>query len=79
MTENKIGDEGAKALSEMLRVNTTLKSFNLGCEKDEFTGKRIVPTSPFGDCVVGTLSVGMLAEAHIIDCEKIKEREKNDD
>ena len=29
----------------------------------------IVPTSLFGDCVVGTLSVGMLTEAHIIDCE----------
>ena len=40
MTENKIGDKGAKTLSEMLRVNTTLKSFNLGCEKDEFKGKR---------------------------------------
>ena len=29
MTENGIGDEGAKALSEMLTVNTTLKSLEL--------------------------------------------------
>ena len=29
----------------------------------------IVPTSLFGDCVVGTLSVGSPTETHIIDCE----------
>ena len=29
----------------------------------------IIPTSLFGDCVVGTLSVGTLTEAHTIDCE----------
>ena len=30
----------------------------------------IVPTSLFRDCVVGTLSVGALAEAHQFDCEQ---------
>ena len=34
MTDNEIGDEGAKALSEMLKVNTTLKRLNLSCEKE---------------------------------------------
>lgn len=29
MTENDIGDEGAKLLSESLKVNTTLLNFNL--------------------------------------------------
>ena len=29
MTDNKIGDEGAKAMSEMMKVNTTLTSLNL--------------------------------------------------
>ena len=29
----KIGAEGAKALSEMLKVNTTLTSLNLSCEE----------------------------------------------
>ena len=29
MTENKVGVDGAKALSEMLKVNTTLTSLNL--------------------------------------------------
>ena len=32
MTDNVIGDEGAKALSEMLKVNTTLKTLNLWSE-----------------------------------------------
>ena len=36
VTGNKIGNEGAKALSEMLRVNTTLKSLNLmGVKKNQ--------------------------------------------
>ena len=34
MTVNKIGDEGTKALSEMLKVNTTLTSLNLTCEEE---------------------------------------------
>ena len=33
MTGNMIGDEGAKAMSEMLKVNTTLASLNI--EGDE--------------------------------------------
>ena len=32
MTENDIGDEGAKALSEMMKVNTTLTSLDLSSE-----------------------------------------------
>ena len=36
----------------------------------------IVPTFLFGDCVVGTLSVGTQTEAHIIDCEQRGEMTK---
>ena len=35
MTGNEIGDEGAKALSEMLKVNTTLTELNLRCEEEK--------------------------------------------
>ena len=34
MTDNGIGDEGAKVLSEMLKVNTTLTSLNLRGEEE---------------------------------------------
>ena len=34
MTGNKIGDRGAKALSEMLKVNKTLTKLNLQCENE---------------------------------------------
>ena len=34
MTGNKISDEGAIALGEMLNVNDTLKSLNLRCEEE---------------------------------------------
>ena len=34
MTGNAIRDDGAKALSKMLRVNTTLTSLNLRGEKE---------------------------------------------
>ena len=34
MTDNMIGDEGAKALSEMVKVNSTLTSLNLICEEE---------------------------------------------
>ena len=34
MTENEIGDEGAKAISEMIRVNTTLTTLDLSCEEE---------------------------------------------
>ena len=30
---NKIGDEGARALSEALKTNTALQSLELGCEQ----------------------------------------------
>ena len=33
MIGNNIGDEGAKAMSEMLKVNTTLTSLDLGGER----------------------------------------------
>ena len=35
MTDDKIGVEGAKALSEMLKVNTTLTSLDLSCEEED--------------------------------------------
>ena len=39
MTDNEIGDEGAKTMSEMLKVNTTLASLNLeGDYKSEGRG-----------------------------------------
>ena len=34
MTDNEIGTEGAKGVSEMLEVNTTLTSLNLSRDKD---------------------------------------------
>ena len=34
MTVNRIGDEGAKAMSEMLKVNSTLTKLNLGSEEE---------------------------------------------
>ena len=34
MTDSEIGDEGAKAMSEMLKVNTTLTTLNLGGEEE---------------------------------------------
>lgn len=34
MSGNEIGSEGAKAVSEMLEVNKTIKTLNLGCEKE---------------------------------------------
>ena len=40
MTGNKIGDEGAKALSEMLKVNTTLTSLKLCGEKERREKKK---------------------------------------
>ena len=35
MKGNEIGEEGAKTLSEILKVNTTLTKLNLSCEKEE--------------------------------------------
>ena len=32
MTDNEIGDEGAKTMSEMIRVNTTLTTLDLMSE-----------------------------------------------
>ena len=40
MTGNDIGVEGAKALSEMLKVNTTLKWLYLRGEEEERNEKR---------------------------------------
>ena len=34
MTDNGIGVEGAKAMSEMLKVNGTLTTLNLECEEE---------------------------------------------
>ena len=35
MTGNEIGVEGAKAMSEMLKVNTALTSLHLSCKEEE--------------------------------------------
>ena len=40
MTGDEIGDEGAKAMSEMLKVNTTFTSLNLWSEEEERNKKR---------------------------------------
>ena len=40
MTGNKIGVEGAKTLSEMMKSNTTMASLNLSCEEKRKKGKR---------------------------------------
>ena len=40
MTGNGIGAEGAKAMSEMLKVNTTLTSLNLASEEERKEEKR---------------------------------------
>ena len=34
MTDNWIGDEGAKAMSEMMKVNSTLTTLNLWSEEE---------------------------------------------
>ena len=34
MTDNKIGDEGAKAMSEMVKVNSSLTTLDLGGEEE---------------------------------------------
>ena len=34
MTGNRIGDEGATSMSEMLKVNTTLTSLNLSRDEE---------------------------------------------
>ena len=40
MTANRIGDEGAKAMSEMLKVNTTLTTLDLWREEERKREKR---------------------------------------
>ena len=40
MSGNEIGVEGAKAMSEMLKVNTTLTSLDLTGEEEERKEKR---------------------------------------
>ena len=40
MAGNEIRNEGAKALSEMLKVNTTLKTLDLSGEEKERSEKR---------------------------------------
>ena len=40
MTGNEIGDEGAKALSEMLKVNSTLTTLDLRCEEERKEKRR---------------------------------------
>ena len=40
MTGNKIGDEGAKVMSEILKVNTTLTELNLESKEKEKSEER---------------------------------------
>ena len=40
MTGNGIGAEGAKSLSEMLKVNTTLTGLDLTCEEERRNKKK---------------------------------------
>ena len=40
MTGNEIREEGVKALSEILKVNTTLTSLDLSCEEEKKKEKR---------------------------------------
>ena len=39
MTDNNIRDEGTKAMSEMLKLNTTLTSLDLYGQEEERSGK----------------------------------------
>ena len=40
MTGNAIGDEGAKSMSEMMKLNTTLTSLHLGGQEEEGKGNK---------------------------------------
>ena len=40
MTDNGIGVEGAKVMSEMMEVNTTLTSLNMSCEEEIYRERR---------------------------------------
>ena len=40
MTDNHMRDEGAKSMSEMLKVNSTLTSLNLRCEEEKERKKK---------------------------------------
>ena len=40
MTDNVIGDEGAKSMSEMMKVNTTLTALGLRGEEERKEKKR---------------------------------------
>ena len=57
-----IGAEGAKAMSEMLRVNTTLTSLNLNSEDEHGGGKRDIWRKLFGG--LQTMKSGMKEQKH---------------
>ena len=40
MTDSEIGDEGAKAMSEMLKVKSTLTTLDLRCEEERKEKRR---------------------------------------
>ena len=40
MTGNGIGDEGAKSVSEVLKVNTTLKTLGLSSEEERMRERK---------------------------------------
>ena len=37
---NEIGDEGAKRISESIKINTSLTSLNLGCDEEIWNEKK---------------------------------------
>ena len=39
-TDNDIGDEGARMISEALKTNTTLTTLHLGCDENEVKWKQ---------------------------------------
>ena len=39
MTGNQIGDEGANAISELLKTNTSMNNMNVGCLEEIEKGK----------------------------------------
>ena len=49
MTDNEIGDEGAKSLSEMLKVNTRIRTLSLD---SEWQKKRNTKMNELASCVL---------------------------
>ena len=88
MTDNGIGAEGAKAMSEGLKVNTTLKELNLGGdeegkvkrkEKERMTGNEIGAEG--AKSMSSMLKVNTTLKTLNLGCEnegKVKRKEKEE-